>query len=369
MWRTYRRETRDIMKTFWKATKIILINVVVLGALFALFEGGASLLLTANQIRRTTGVTEQYHSTYDETLGWVSRPNVDLPNLYGPGVFLKTNAQAFRADREYTREVPAGKTRIICSGDSFTLGFGVSNDQAWCQRLAGRDPRLETVNMGQGGYGVDQAYLWYKRAGVALDHQVHLFAFITNDFQRMQGDQFVGYGKPVLGLRGDSIVILNQPVPKTSAFTRWKAVKGHAVTNLNIVRLGQRVLGLDKELPADSAAARDDVTRKLASRIFADLARLNREKNSKLVLVYLPGAGDYRANPLGASWRRFVADEASKQGIPFFDLIEPLREVPSTRIDSLFAGDGHYSALGNDFIAGAIHAQLAQLLGLSAVGK
>lgn len=353
------------MKSLLRVFKIVAINVVVVLVLFALLEGSASLLMTANQVRRTAGVTEQYHSVYDSTLGWVSRPNVNLPNLYGPGIYLRTNSQSFRADRDFTREVPAGKTRIICSGDSFTLGFGVSNDQAWCQRLAAIDPRLETVNMGQGGYGVDQAYLWYKRAGVQLDHQVQLLAFITNDFQRMQGDRFVGYGKPMLGLRGDSIVILNRPVPRTSSFTRWRAVKGHAVTNLNIVQVARRLFHLDREPPADSVAARDAVTRKVAARIFADLAQTNRAKGSRLVLVYLPGLGDYKVNPLGASWRAFVREEAARQGIPFFDLIEPLQKVPSTEIDSLFEPDGHYSPAGNDFVARELHRNLTNLLGLT----
>jgi len=356
------------MKALLRIAKIVAINVIIVLVLLSLLEGGASLLLTANQIRRTAAVTEQSYSAYDPTLGWVIQPNVNLPNLYGPGIYLRTNGQAFRADHDFAREVPPGKTRIVCSGDSFTLGFGVSNDQAWCQRLSAIDPRLETVNMGQGGYGVDQAYLWYKRAGVPLDHQAQLFAFITNDFQRMQGDRFVGYGKPVLGLRGDSVVVLNQPVPRTSRFTRWTAVKGHAVTNLNIVQFSRRLLHLDREPPADSVAAKDAATRKVAARIFADLAQTNRDKHSRLVLVYLPGLGDYKVNPLGASWRAWVRDEAARQGIAFIDLIPPLQKVASTSVDSLFQGDGHYTPAGNEFIARELYKELARVIGLTPAG-
>jgi hypothetical protein len=233
-------EIKLAMKAVWKVAKILLINVVVLLVLFALLEGAASLLFIANQIRRTPSAEASY-SRYDETLGWVSRPNVSLPDVYGPGVYLRTNSQGFRNDRDFARAVPPGKTRVICSGDSFTLGFGVNNDQAWCQRIAVIDPRFETVNMGQGGYGLDQAYLWYMRGGAALDHQVHLFAFITDDFIRMQSNQFLGYGKPVLGLRNDSVVVTNQPVPKTFWFTRWRGSHAHAIGNLNIVNLARRL--------------------------------------------------------------------------------------------------------------------------------
>ena len=352
------------MRPLLRIAKIVAINCVVFVALLAMAEGAASLLLVANEIRHSGGVSEQSYSTYDETLGWVTRPNVSLPNLYGPGAHLRTNSQGFRADHDFTREVPAGKTRIICSGDSFTLGFGVSNDQAWCQRLAVIDPRLETVNMGQGGYGLDQAYLWYKRAGVALDHQAQLLSFITEDFKRIESDRFIGYGKPMLGLRGDSIFVRNRPVPVTSAFTRWRARKGHALTNLSIVQLVQRVFHIGEE-PADSVTARDARARQVARRIFADLDRINREKNSRLVLVYLPGLGDYRANDATTSWRQFVAGEAAKLGIPFVDLVEAIRRVPPVDVNDLFLADTHYSPAGNDFIANALDAELEKVLRLT----
>ena len=353
------------MRILLRVARIVAINCVVFVVLFSVLEGAASLLLTANQIRHTRGVTEQSYSTYDETLGWVSRPNVTLPNLYGPGANLRTNSQGFRADHDFTRAVPTGKTRIICSGDSFTLGFGVSNEQTWCQRLAGLDARLETVNMGQGGYGLDQAYLWYKRAGVPLDHQAQLLSFITEDFKRMESDRFIGYGKPMLGLQGDSIIVRNRPVPVTSAFTRWRTGKGHAIANLSIVQVVQRVFHLYDGPPADSIAARDARARQVARRIFADLDRINREKNSRLVLVYLPGLGDYRANDATAAWRQFVADEAAKQGIAFVDLVEAMRRVPPTEVNALFLPDSHYSPAGNDFIASALQKELARTLRLT----
>ncbi len=88
--------------------------------------------------------------------------------------------------------------RLVCSGDSFTFGYGVGDEATWCALLATIPPGIETVNMGQGGYGLDQAYLWYRRDGLHLGHQVHVMALITRDFERMASDRFVGYGKPLL---------------------------------------------------------------------------------------------------------------------------------------------------------------------------
>ena len=97
-------EARIGMKVMWKVVKILVINVALLVALFALLEGGASLLFIANQIRLTPSAEASY-SRYDETLGWVSRPNVMLPDMYGPGVYLRTNSQGFRNDRDFARAV------------------------------------------------------------------------------------------------------------------------------------------------------------------------------------------------------------------------------------------------------------------------
>jgi len=349
------------MKAMWRVAKILLINVVVLVVLFALLEGGASLLFIANQIRRTPAAEASY-SRYDETLGWVSRPNVSRPDMYGPGVYLRTNSQGFRNDRDFARAVPPGKTRIICSGDSFTLGFGVNNDQAWCQRIAAINPQFETVNLGQGGYGFDQAYLLYMRAGRELDHQVHLFAFITDDFKRMESDQFLGYGKPVLGIRNDSVVVTNQPVPKTWWFTRWRGTHAHAIGNLNIVNLAGRLFA-SRPPSEQEVAAKDQGTRKIVSRMFANLANTNRQKNSRLVLVYLPGPSDYRINETTAAWRAFVQGEASRLGIGYVDMVAELKRLTPDSSVKQFAPNLHYSVLGNEFVATTLVKELEALLG------
>ena len=351
------------MKTLAKVCRIVAINLVILVALVALLEGGASLLFVANEVRLTPARAEESYSKYDETLGWVSQPNVKLPDLYGRGVYLRTNGQAFRNDHDITPAVPGGKTRIICSGDSFTLGFGVNNDQTWCQRLAGLDPRLETVNMGQGGYGLDQAYLWYVRAGTALDHQVHLLAFITDDFLRMRSDRFLGYGKPLLDVRNDSVVVTNRPVPKTPWITRFLAVKGHAIGNLDIVRLFQRVFSRGVA-PQDGGImpSRDRGPGRIATRIFDHLARVNREKKSQLVLVFLPGPGDYRSNDATTAWRGFVKAEAERLGVPYVDVVEAIRTVPPTEVNDLFATNLHYSVKGNEFVATTLAKALTPLL-------
>ena len=162
---------------------VCLVGVPLL--LLVVLEGGSSLLLLVADLYRTPPqLTERPHTQYDTLLGWVNRPDFYDHDLYAPGVYLRTNSQGFRNDHAITPRVPPGRARAICSGDSFTLGYGVDNDHTWCALLEHRIHGLETVNMGQGGYGADQAYLWYKRDAEHLDHHVQIFAVILEDFRR-----------------------------------------------------------------------------------------------------------------------------------------------------------------------------------------
>jgi hypothetical protein len=357
---------RNTLGTVRRAGLIVLVNVVLLVLLLALAEGAASLLFISNEIVRTRAVAEHQHAEHDELLGWVNLPNVDLPDVYGPGVAVRTNDQRFRNDRDFTLAVPPGKKRVICSGDSFTFGYGVDNEDTWCARLATLDPRLETVNMGLGGYGVDQAYLWYMRDGAPLDHDIHLFVFLTDDFRRMRSDRFMGYGKPFLDVRDDSLVVTNLPVPKTSWLARRRALHGETVARLKVVRLSRRLLRLDD---ASRTAEREERARladqrlqDVVARIFHELRRTNEAKDSRLVLVFLPGAWDYKPDARTDAWREFVRHESARQRIVFLDLVEEIRQVPPAEVDALYAPNAHFSVRGNEWAAAVLHRLLAPLL-------
>jgi len=139
----------------WQLGRYILANILVFILVLVVIEGLASYLLFTRDALITTPLAERLHTQYDPDLGWVNIPDINIPDMYGPGISLRTNSQGFRNDYNFDKSIPAGKKRIICSGDSFTLGYGVDNQHTWCQQLAALDNRIETVNMAQGGYGLD----------------------------------------------------------------------------------------------------------------------------------------------------------------------------------------------------------------------
>lgn len=156
----------------------------------------------------------------DPLLGWTNRPNVRIKNAFNNGSLVTTNSHGFRGDREIDPKVPAGKIRILCSGDSFTFGSEVGDRQTWCSQLETLDEKLETVNLGEPNYGVDQAFLKYRSVADDLAHHIHLFAFITEDFDRMLADHSNLTPRPMLGIRNDALIVRNYPVKPPPRFKK-----------------------------------------------------------------------------------------------------------------------------------------------------
>ena len=345
---------------------LVFYNIAATVVLLLLVEGIASVAYTFRDAFASKRWAEHLHTEYDREIGWINLPNVYLADLYGPGKYLRTNSQRFRNNADFTKSVPPGKTRIICSGDSFTLGYGVDNDHTWPQLLATRTPNIETVNMGQGGYGADQAYLWYKRDGVKLDHDIQVFAFIVDDFRRMQALTFIGYGKPILVVENGQLVTKNVPVPVTMDVWSPKLARAQtALFNLSITRLLRSVFRLDPSAAmAQTQKERNPETSSVLSHMLDDLLATNRAKNSVLVLSYLPTRDE---GDLGAYWRNFLAEYAHQNGLLYLDLADDLHRLPPQQAEQFFiargandyqGASGHYTEAGNAFIADLIYQRL-----------
>jgi hypothetical protein len=264
---------------------------------------------------------------------------------------------------------------VVCSGDSFTLGYGVSDTDTWCHRLALLDSRLETVNMGQGGYGFDQAFLWYRRDGMALEHRVQVFAFISDDFRRMQDDQFLGNAKPLLRLGPDSLVVTAVPSPRRrGAVPAFLARFADPLDSLRSVQLIRRLRHGGGDGPATGGDTERDAQvrariRPVVARAIADLAAWHRANGSSLLLVHLPTSYELEGHfdDIAREWGRHVADLAAEHAVGFLDLFPEFERLPATEREAMFIGAdevqfpaaaGHYTVAGNAMVAVAVHAAL-----------
>ncbi len=343
------------------ARKLLFGAILLLGIpalLVALLEGLSSGVLLLRDVSRPLRPRFPEPIVYDTLLGWTGRPGFRADSMFGPGIRFRLNAQGFRSSVEFPPAVPAGRRRAICSGDSFTLGWGVDDAEGWCALLASAESGLETLNLGERGYGVDQMYLRYKRDGVAFDHDVHFFAFIINDFERMTGTEFGGFGKPVLERRGDTLRARNVPVPawyyQVPRLAAHLYLKRPAFARLRIAQLTRALRARIGPQPV-ADAARDSLAWHLTEAVFLDLAALNRQKQSRLVAVLLPERGQWD-DTASRWWSRRVEAAAVANGFRFLDLAEAYRRLPGDSARLLFFSPGdrrgtHLTPTGNRWVA------------------
>lgn len=338
---------------------------VVIAALlsFILLEGISSSVLFVHAliVHRRPGLSSRQHVMHDPLLGWINLPNLRLTDLYGDGDDLSTNSQSHRGTKEYHRRVPAGQRRILCAGDSYTLAVGVDDDEAFCHLLGLLDPHLETVNLGEAGYGLEQIYLKYLREGAKLDHQVVLITLIEDDFNRMGGPRFLAYEKPYMMVREGKLETLNVPVPEIPAFETWFRKNGHIFQNLRSVGLGSsalnKVLGLIASNPTVGPLPRKEVV----SLLIENLVAVARQRGAMPVFLYLKQ--DIRDNCQEESWRKFLAEELEARQVLFIDLMSEFRSLPPDELKNLYHPRWkHYTAEANARVARAVLARLPPLI-------
>jgi hypothetical protein len=331
--------------------------------LAAALEGLSSLVLFARGVLPVLGPTPAWtHVRYDDELGWVSIANLYIPNLYGPGMHLRTNGDGFRSVTGTDEVVPSGRRRVICSGDSFTFGYGVGDEHTWCFLLGVADPRVETVNIGQGGYGADQILLAYERFGARVRHDLHLMAFITHDFLRMESETFQGYGKPRLALEHGELAVKNVPVPRAPGYLRWLTPIMPELRSLRGIELSRRIMaGLGQQGSAASHSSQPRptaMTRQVLAKVLERATRTTTGRSSELVLVYLPTPDDYHGSDSSTAWIDFLEHQTAALGIPFINIVQEHRGLPTEERVGLFGAHRHYSVKGNEYVANVVSAKL-----------
>jgi hypothetical protein len=362
-----------MLKRLFESTRMLLLSLVAI-------EGISSILyvvLTEVGPGGTPATLSGPSMRFDSELGWTSVPCFHRANYFAPGVPLSIDAMGFRLDQEIATNVPPGRLRILCSGDSFTFGEGVGDDQTWCRKLESGDPRFETVNAGVSGYGIDQMYLSYLRSGRQLSYDVQLLAFIPDDLRRMQLTSLGGYEKPILHLKNDRLEAVNVPLREHSSITRWLSRKPNPLRQFRLpAMLGNLA---DWIVTSRSSGVIDQPTenqRAIVDKVIASLQAFNQRKNSLLVLVCLPTRAEYAYGEPSLPWRNVVAKISAERRIPFIDLIDEFNQLPITMRDGMFiwpesvhyfaVAPGHYNDQGNEYVGGMILKKLHSIPALSA---
>lgn len=142
---------------------------------------GDPFVLTERQRKAAQAIVDgtEGYQVYSPTLAWtIGKSQVSKDGLY------RSNAAGFRADREYTKEKPPGKIRVLCFGDSFTHCDEVANDETWTHHAEKAAPDMEFLNFGVPGYGLTQAYLRYMEVESEFQTDYVIIGCMTEDTKR-----------------------------------------------------------------------------------------------------------------------------------------------------------------------------------------
>jgi|APTNR8051073442_1049403.scaffolds.fasta_scaffold00177_33 hypothetical protein len=150
------------------------------------------------------------YRVYDADLGWSLGKHAASAPLY------YSDAQGYRCSKAmYDSSIAqtGGAYDVVCIGDSFTHGDEVLYEETWPYYLA-QSTQLSVLNLGVGGYGIDQAGLRYLKEKPKT--KLVILGLVSGDLERActQVYDLIGGGlktKPVFSFEGDSIHIENTP--------------------------------------------------------------------------------------------------------------------------------------------------------------
>ncbi|PON10878.1 hypothetical protein C2W62_47755 [Candidatus Entotheonella serta] len=89
-----------------------------------------------------------------------------------------------RGDHNYEKVPSPHRIRISTFGDSFTHGDGVYNHETWQEKLNSLHHKLEVLNFGVPGFGLDQAFLRFQHDGIEFTSNIVFIGFMSADIRR-----------------------------------------------------------------------------------------------------------------------------------------------------------------------------------------
>jgi len=308
---------------------------------------------------------DTYYLVADELLGWTVGPNRGQSG----GLYFSSYEAIRSATLNVRYAVRQPQYRIATVGDSFTFGDEVSFEASWPNQLEQQlRSKIQVLNFGVTGYGIDQAYLRYLRDVRPWHPNLVVLGFIEHDLYRsLRVYHFVSrpdwhwpFAKPRLIVDAGTVRPLNVPVPSAQ-----EILSAHAITDLPFLEydpgfegtewtwrpyhnsyLARFVLSRLHRSPEKS----EDVSRQaiaLGKEIIASFARIATDAGSTPFVVYLPGHSDFRnsARPGKNSVLSFLRE----RGIHYEDLTSCVTKLGESQL--FIEGRTHYSPEGNARVA------------------
>ena len=280
----------------------------------------------------------------DSLLGWSLTPGAEgVSRRTGAPVEYRINSLGLRG-RETTYQKPDGTFRIVVVGDSRTFGWGVPIDQHFTTLLEGYFRKVEVINLGVSGYGIDQELLRLRQEGFRFEPDLVLAYVAHYGGNRHMHTVRWGAVKPRFVLQHDSLVLMNSPVRRPAAGPNRSVNPGWLARNLEVVRI--------LSAPGRSTQS-DEEAQEIADSV--DLANPSFHAQLYQLGEALVFAMHNEASAHGASFVLVThIDTLYRASISRNVLVLNVRDALHNRLLELPAPLGHLNEAGNGVLAWAI---------------
>jgi hypothetical protein len=126
---------------------------------------------------------------YDKNLGWDLKPySKKNGNKYTETYFIDSLGRRNSVNKNL-------KQTVSTFGDSYVFCRQVSDNDTWQEYISKRNKSLVS-NYGVGNYGLDQAYIKFKKKKLPLSNNIIIFGFVPETICRIQSKwkHFIEFG-------------------------------------------------------------------------------------------------------------------------------------------------------------------------------
>jgi hypothetical protein len=335
----------------WNYAKIVLSNVLLLGALLLVSEVlyrtyhffPAEMLSTRTFPGEGAGRVARQWARQDPELGWVFSGNYRAfvnPSYYGSWT-ASVNRDGFRAASNFDDIGPKGPIkRLMVLGDSFTFGVYVNDSETLTSLLQEKlGNGYEVYNFGIPGWGIDQMYLAYQKYVGRIDPDFVLVVYIDDDIPRVFESFRKGEGnKPSFKVVGGRLKSRDGDKPGA---LEWMAKKSLLVDTFY------------------NRLFKHSECQNIAETVFAELSREARQRDQQLIVVRYPYKDEIQMGKKNLEYN--MEQYFKSNGIKYLDPGEDMRVAflsmhtgGEAAVDFHLSQDEHPAKGGNDFVAGYI---------------
>lgn len=240
--------------------------------------------------------------------------------------------------------------RIALVGDSFTFGLEVRYEETWGHQLEkalGGD--YQVLNFGVDGYGVDQAYLRYRRDATKWRPEIVVLGVVSDDLHRTMcvygflcfpGSQ-IPFSKPRFVVEGDSLRLLDRQAAAPDSIFSKRAIgelplieydhdydpyewDWHSYDMSYAIRY---LLSRYRRWSVPRPAVSDSALEAVNAALFRAFVRDVSASGATPVVLFFPSRSE-----LSPTWHgSFVGrDILRTSGVPFLDMTPCITRLPAT---------------------------------------